>query len=160
MMAAGISRALGAALALGVPTFPCRADKAPACPRGFHAATADPAAVCELWRRRPGPLVGVPTSAVSGLDVFDIDAPRHPEAADWVTARLDRLPPTRTHRTRSGGRHLLFRHLAGRAAGPAGRYPASTDALRAAMWCGGRPMASRCYVTCHHSHGPRGCSMS
>ena len=112
MTAAEIARALGAALALGLPAFPCRRDKAPVCLRGFHTATADPAGLRELWRRHPGPLIGVPTGEVSGLDVLDIDAPRHSEAANWFDARRDRLPETRTHRTRSGGLHVLFRYAA------------------------------------------------
>jgi hypothetical protein len=104
---------LGAALALSLPAFPCRRDKSPASPHGFRDATADPMGLSTLWERHPGPLVGVPTGEVSGLDVFDIDAPRHPEAAEWWGARRDHLPTTRTHRTRSGGLHLLFRHAPG-----------------------------------------------
>ncbi len=106
-------RALGAALALGLPAFPCRTDKAPACPHGFHDATADPSALRELWRRHPAPLVGVPTGDASGVDALDIDAPRHPEAAVWWVQHRRRLPTTRTHRTRSGGLHVLFEHAAG-----------------------------------------------
>src|SRR5262249_12053469 len=100
-------------LAVALPAFPLRIDKRPACPRGFHAATIAPLGLRELWRRYPGPLVGVPTGERSGLDVLDIDAPRHPEAAEWLTAHLDRLPLTRIPRTRSGGLHLLYLHAAG-----------------------------------------------
>lgn len=107
------ARALGAALALGAPAFPCQANKAPACPHGFRDAVAEPGALRELWRLYPGPLVGVPTGEPSGLDALDIDAPRHPEAANWFAARRDRLPETRIHQTRSRGLHVLFRHAAG-----------------------------------------------
>jgi Bifunctional DNA primase/polymerase, N-terminal len=55
----------------------------------------------------------VPTDKPSGLDALDIDAPRHPEAANWFAAHRYRLPETRTHRTRSGGLHLLFHHADG-----------------------------------------------
>jgi excisionase family DNA binding protein len=113
MTAAESAAALRCALALGLPCFPALPDKRPATPHGHHDATADPAALPELWRRHPGALVGVPTGEPSGLDALDIDAPRHPEAADWLAAHHDRLPPTRTHRTRSGGLHLLFQHEAG-----------------------------------------------
>jgi hypothetical protein len=111
--AAGTLSVLDVALALGLPAFPVGADKRPACPRGFLAAAAEPAAIRDLWRHYPGPLVGVPTGAVSGFDALDIDAPRHPEAAGWLAARRDRLPATWTHRTRSGGLHLLFAHRPG-----------------------------------------------
>jgi hypothetical protein len=55
----------------------------------------------------------VPTGAASGVDALDIDAPRHPEAAEWWARHHRRLPATRTHRTRSGGLHVLFEHAAG-----------------------------------------------
>jgi Bifunctional DNA primase/polymerase, N-terminal len=105
--------ALAAALALGLPAFPCRPDKAPACPHGFRDAVADRAGLRELWHLYPGSLVGVPTGESSGFDALDIDAPRHSEAANWFAARRDALPETRTHRTRSGGLHVLFRHAGG-----------------------------------------------
>jgi hypothetical protein len=108
-----IAKALDGALALGLPAFPCGPDKAPACPRGFHAATSNPAALRELWHRYPGPLVGVPTGEASGLDALDIDAPRHPEATAWWREISHRVPPTRIHGTRSGGLHVLFRHRPG-----------------------------------------------
>jgi hypothetical protein len=107
--------ALVAALSLGLPAFPCGANKSPAIPGpgGHKHATADPVALRVLWQRHPGPLVGVPTGEASEIDVFDIDAPRHPEAAEWLAQHRNRLPPTRAHRTRSGGSHLLFLHAAG-----------------------------------------------
>jgi hypothetical protein len=114
--AAETARVLGAALALKLPVFPCilvGKDKPPTCPRGFYAATTDPAGMRELWRHWPGPLVGVPTGEASALDVLDVDAPRHYEAAEWYAARRDRLPATRVHWTRSGGLHVLFRHRLG-----------------------------------------------
>lgn len=104
---------LVAARTLGLPAFPCQKDKRPACPKGFLSATADPGALGELWRRHFGPLVGVATGEASDLDVLDIDAPRHREAAEWWTAHRPYLPRTRIHRTRSGGVHLLFRHASG-----------------------------------------------
>ena len=125
------NHALTAALALaesGVPVFPCLASKAPSCPGGFKAATTDPVAVRELWTRHPGPLVGVPTGAISGIDVVDID-PRN-GGDHWFDANRDRLPPTRTHATRSGGDHLLFRHHPGMGCS-AGRVAPGID-IRAA----------------------------
>jgi Bifunctional DNA primase/polymerase, N-terminal len=115
MTAAEMTAALAGALTIGLPAFPCAANKSPAIPGpgGHKHATADPVALRELWWRHPGPLVGVPMGEPSGLDAFDIDGPRHPEATEWWQAHRDRLPPTRVHQTRSGGLHLLFRHAAG-----------------------------------------------
>jgi hypothetical protein len=95
----------------GIPCFPCAASKAPTIPGGFKSAASKLDGVSQLWRRHPGPLVGVPTGRPSGLDVLDID-PRN--AGDqWLTTEQHRLPTTRTHRTRSGGWHFLFRHRLG-----------------------------------------------
>ncbi len=109
--------ALASALALakrhGLPVFPVAVSKVPTCPHGFRDATAEPDAILDLWREYPGPLVGVPTGATSGFDALDIDAPRHREAADWWEVNRAAIPATRTHFTRSGGLHLLFRHAEG-----------------------------------------------
>lgn len=107
--------ALAAAVALardGVHVFPCLDTKAPACPGGFKAASADPVALAELWRRYPGSLVGIATGSVSSLSVLDLDA-KHKHARDWWGEHRARLPRTRTIRTRSGGLHLWFRHTPG-----------------------------------------------
>lgn len=98
-------------LAPRLPVFPLREDKRPACPHGFKDATCDPDAVRELWRLYPGPLIGWPTGESSGIDVLDID-PRH-GGAEWLAESTDALPLTRRHETRSGGCHLLFRHVKG-----------------------------------------------
>jgi hypothetical protein len=92
--------------ATGIPVFPCLNTKAPACPNGFKAASNDRQAIGELWRQYPGPLIGTPTGVM--FDVLDIDA-KHIEAREWWAADRSRLPETRTHRTRSGGLHLLFK---------------------------------------------------
>jgi hypothetical protein len=93
--------------------FPVASSKAPTCPGGFKAASIDPTEVRRLWRDHPGPLVGVATGDASGITVLDIDAPRHQEAADWYEAHRECFPVTRTHVTRSGGRHLVFQHRTG-----------------------------------------------
>ncbi len=107
-------KALQSALALarsGVACFPCLSSKAPACPNGFKAATADSETLYSLWMKYPAPLVGVATGAVSGMDVLDID-PRH-GGDTWLANNLANLPTTRTHHTRSSGLHLFFKHRAG-----------------------------------------------
>jgi hypothetical protein len=107
--------ALDVALALGADgwfCFPCLKNKRPATPHGFKQAQRDPKRLHELWRQYPGPLVGVATGAVSDIDVLDLDR-KHLQAGAWWTENRSRLPQTRCHRTRSGGLHLLFRHVAG-----------------------------------------------
>jgi hypothetical protein len=93
------------------PVFPCRADKKPACKHGFKDAERTPAAVVDLWRAYPGPLIGLPTGEASGIDVLDID----PRAGglDWLEEARDSLPITRVHHTRSGGLHFIFHHADG-----------------------------------------------
>jgi Bifunctional DNA primase/polymerase, N-terminal len=106
--------ALDAALAMGADgwfCFPCLKDKRPATPHGFKQARHDPSGLRELWRRYPGPLVGVATGAAS-VDVLDLDR-KHPAAKAWWIGSRNLLPQTRCHRTRSGGLHLLFRHAVG-----------------------------------------------
>lgn len=93
----------------GIPVFPCLAGtKAPAIPRdegrGFLDASIDPVEIRRMFAYPGAALIGVPTGAASGLDVVDLD-PRHGSDA-WTD--VSRLPDTRTHATRSGGRHLLF----------------------------------------------------
>jgi hypothetical protein len=102
---------LDAALALGAqgyPVFPCRMNKRPACSGGFYAAVTSADDIRELWRESHGDLIGVPTGLSAAFDCLDIDA-KHELAHAWWNRHRDDIPPTRAHRTRSGGIHLLFR---------------------------------------------------
>jgi hypothetical protein len=67
--------------------------------------------------------IGVPTGQPSGLFVIDLDTYKPgTEAEDWFDARD--LAATRTHRTASGGKHLIY------------RLPKGTD-----LNCSGAPIA-------------------
>lgn len=57
-----------------LPVFPIEPDgKRPLTSRGFLAATADPGAVDRWWRRFPSANIAIPTGAVSGFVVVDVD---------------------------------------------------------------------------------------
>ena len=96
--------------ATGLLCFPVAPSKCPTTPHGFLDADTDPGVLRNLWTLYPGPLVGVRTGTGS-VDVLDLD--RRAPAREWWAAHRAELPPTQTHRTRSGGLHLLFQHAAG-----------------------------------------------
>ncbi len=105
------SSVVEAAVELGrsrTPCFPCREDKAPAISSGFRGASADERIIRAMWTRHPGPLVGIPTGAASLIDVLDIDPKNGGDK--WLDANSAHLPRTLSWRTRSAGRHFIFRH--------------------------------------------------
>jgi len=86
----------------GLPRFPAYQNKHPACgswPRDARVGATIPT----------GLLTAVPTGAASGLAVLDVDL----AGLGWFRGQHNRMPATRTHHTRSGGRHLVFRHREG-----------------------------------------------
>jgi|SRR6516162_4057630 hypothetical protein len=119
-----------------VPVFParlcpaaclqCKICKAPATPRGFYSASTDADTIRHLWRNYPGPLIGVPTGAVSGFDVLDIDLPRHQTARDWWQTNQHRIGATWINETGSGGLHVRFKHNGSVRCG-AGRFALGVD---------------------------------
>jgi Bifunctional DNA primase/polymerase, N-terminal len=115
---------LQAALRLGVPAFPCFANKRPATPQGFKNARTADGGLATMWARHPGELVGVPTGALSGISVLDLDRGKGGDA--WWAAHKSRLPLTRVHRTRSGGLHLVFKDKPG-LRGSAGKIAPGVD---------------------------------
>jgi len=99
----------------GIPVFPCRPrGKEPLIEGGFHAATTDEGRIREWWRRWPEANIGVPTGAVTGWLVLDID-PRNggDETLGAWLAKYGCWPATCEATTGGGGRHILFRHVAG-----------------------------------------------
>lgn len=96
------------AIALGVPVFPCAADKRPLTTRGFKDASADPDAIRAMFNRPDAALIGVPTGAASGWCVVDVDVKEGARGMHWLNARSADLVATRRHKTQSGGLHLVF----------------------------------------------------
>lgn len=94
----------------GLPVFPCQ-GKTPLTEHGFHDASMDAATVLTWWTRWPEANIGIPTGAVSGLDVLDVDV-QH--GGQGTLAELERkhgkLPATVEVLTPSGGRHHWFAH--------------------------------------------------
>jgi Bifunctional DNA primase/polymerase, N-terminal/AAA domain len=89
-----------------LPVFPCDKDKRPLTANGFKDASSDPDVVHAWFTEYPDALIGVP--AGDRFVVIDIDL-QHEDAQQWYDTNRSRLPLTRTHITRSGGRHLLFK---------------------------------------------------
>ena len=97
-----------AAIALGVPVFPCDANKRPLTRHGFKDATADPASVRRLFSNPAAVMIGMPTGEMTVV-VVDVDIKDGRQGRAWLDANSDRLPRTRTARTASGGLHYYFR---------------------------------------------------
>jgi hypothetical protein len=89
--------------------FPMTAAKTPIRgTRGVRDATQDPAEIGRLFALPGAALIAIACGPASGVSALDLD--RQHGAAAWWRANRDRLPPTLTWRTKSGGLHLLFRH--------------------------------------------------
>lgn len=96
---------------LGVPVFPCApGGKRPTPERGFHEATTDVRQVEAWWRQRPRANLAIPTGAVSGVVVVDVDVHKvDGYAASRSAARSGLLPqPLAVVTTPTGGRHLYY----------------------------------------------------
>lgn len=98
-----------AAISLGLPCFPCNAEKQPIVSGGFHAATADAAELDLLFSAAGARMIGVPTGRASGWVVVDVDVKGGAGGDAWLRDNRHRIPVTRAHATRSGGTHLVFR---------------------------------------------------
>ncbi len=90
-----------------IPVFPCNRDKTPMTAHGFYDASTDHSRIA-LFFRDPAALIAMPTGLASNIDVIDED-PKN--GGDLST--LGPIPMTAVARTRSGGRHVFFRHRDG-----------------------------------------------
>ena len=107
---------IASAIAVGMPVFPCSANKQPCIARkdggkGLKDATTDLPEIERMFAHRNAKLIGVPTGEASGWDALDLDY-RHGARA-FEEANRHRMPETRVHETQSGGRHLIFLHAPG-----------------------------------------------
>ncbi|MCG2632854.1 bifunctional DNA primase/polymerase [Bradyrhizobium sp. WYCCWR 13023] len=91
----------------GLPVFPCLpSGKTPAVRRGFHAATTNPATIRRYWTD-PERNVAVPTGAMSGFWVLDLDGAEGAGTLRALEAEHGALPRTRTVLT-ARGLHVWF----------------------------------------------------
>ncbi len=95
-----------------VAIFPCGLDKAPLIAGGFRGSSADPATISQWGKRFPHALIG---QAMNGA-TFALDVDQHPGKPSGFAALAEHnweLPTTRTHTTRSAGKHVFLRVPAG-----------------------------------------------
>lgn len=98
------------AIGLDLPVFPCDDHKRPLTLRGFKDASRDPAVIRRMFSNPRAVMIGVPTGAISGFVVVDVDVKNGGQGQAWLDANSHRLVQTRTIRTGSGGLHLYFLH--------------------------------------------------
>jgi hypothetical protein len=95
--------------ARGFAVFPCLENsKAPACSRGFHDATTNPATLRRWFGSYHRYNVGVRTGLISGIWVLDVDGGTGAAALAALEAEYGGVPVTLTSVT-SSGCHLWFR---------------------------------------------------
>lgn len=85
--------------------------KHPRTAHGFKDATTDSETIKEWWGKWPEANIGMPTGAVTGLLVIDID-PRNggEESLESLFSKHRRFPDTAEQITGGGGHHFIFRH--------------------------------------------------
>lgn len=97
----------------------CPSRSAPLTARGFHDASTDLAQIEHWWTRWPEANLGLPTGAVSGVVVVDVDIREHVDGRESMRRALDAGRagvPVFTVVSPSGGRH--------------GYYPAIPDVVQ------------------------------
>jgi hypothetical protein len=95
--------------ARGWAVFPCAPmSKAPACRRGFHEATTNPATLRRWFASQQNYNVGIATGLISGIWVLDADGAIGATTLGELEAEHGALPATLTSIS-SSGCHLWFR---------------------------------------------------
>jgi hypothetical protein len=93
----------------GFAVFPClERSKAPACSRGFHDATTNPATLRRWFGSYHRYNLAIATGIISGLWVLDVDGGDGATALAELESEFGQLPPTLTVIT-AAGCHLWFR---------------------------------------------------
>lgn len=116
LLAPGSDRSLGRVASdlasAGVPVIPCvPGQKRPLTARGFHDATTDLAQITQWWTRWPDANLGLPTGAISGVVVVDVDIREHVDGRESMRRALDAGRagvPVFTVVSPSGGRHGYY----------------------------------------------------
>ena len=98
----------------GLFVFPMAQGKIPTEETGFYAASSDPETTYRMFGRAGVAAIGIATGMKNGIVVIDIDVKKADDnGMQWFTDNQYRLPPTWTHRTTSGGYHLIYGYPAG-----------------------------------------------
>ena len=121
LLAPGADRSLGRVAgdlaSAGVSVFPCvPGQKRPLTARGFHDATTDLAQIEHWWTRWPDANLGLPTGAVSGVVVVDVDVREDVDGRESMRRALDAVRvgmPVFTVVSPSGGRHGYYPAMPG-----------------------------------------------
>ena len=100
---------------MGVPMFPCSERKTPLTENGFHDAVSDSDAVRELFGRYDNTAVMIGGCMGRGIFAVDLDLYKGGHVREWLEMHEDfgAIVPTRTHKTKNGGLHLLYSGNAG-----------------------------------------------
>jgi hypothetical protein len=93
------------------PVFPCDPrSKRPRTPQGFKNATTDLTVIRGWWEKEPDSMIGMPTGALSGVVVLDVDGDLGFESLRKIEREHGALPRTTSVTTPGGGQHFYFRH--------------------------------------------------
>ncbi|NKB39461.1 MAG: AAA family ATPase [Ilumatobacter sp.] len=99
----------------GIPVFPCNINKAPLTDNGFYDAVSDPNKVRALFEFYGDAAVMIGGRMGDGIFAVDADLYKGAHVESWLKEKRDEgaLVETRTHKTKSGGLHLLYEGEAG-----------------------------------------------